>query len=386
MSYLLVIAIAAAGALTWIEWALENGVLGFDFDGTLRHPAIAIRAGETPYPSPVVNEVEVGNPALYPPLLMLLVLPLTFLTDAAGTSVWIVVLAMAVVGALAIVGVRDLRCYALAMLSAPVIAGLIWGNATLVLTLPLALAWRYRDKWVLVGMCVGGAIAAKLFLWPVLFWLIGTRRYRASVWAVVCAIAALLTPWAVIAFRGFTDYPALLGTAEDVYAVHSYSIATMLAALGVATEHAVRLTLLGGVVLAVGALVYGRRRLDDASFSLAVLAAVIGSPIVWEHYYALLLVPVAVLRPRLSWPWAIFVLFYFTHGLPRPRLNAAELEPGGSACCRPPDVPSVSWVFNHAPSGLWPALVNALICVGIIAAAITLRRRVADSEPRPLVS
>jgi len=39
---------------------------------------------------------------------------------------------------------------------------------------------------------------------------------------------------------------------------------------------------------------------DEVSISLAVLAAILGSPIVWEYYYALLLVPLAIVRPRFS--------------------------------------------------------------------------------------
>ena len=380
MSYVFIIAVAAVAAQVWFAWAVEADVIGFDFEGTLWDPAVAIRNGQSPYPDAKVTEVEVGNPALYPPLFMLLVVPLTVLPEAVGSAVWITLLGAAVAAALALLGVRDLRCYALAMLSAPVVSGLIWGNVALLLIPLVALAWRWRDRWALAGLCVGLAIAAKLFLWPLGFWLLGTRRYRAAAMALASAAAGVLAPWAVIGFDGLREYPTLLRVAEQVYAVHSYSIATMLSAVGVGTETAVRLTLAVGSALAALAFVAGRRKLDEAAISIAVVAAILGSPIVWEHYYALLLVPVAIVRPRLSWLWATFVVFYFTHGLPRPRLSASELEPGGSACCRPPDVPSVSWVFNHAPPGLWPALANAALGIVVGAACVVLGRRISSER------
>jgi hypothetical protein len=36
---------------------------------------------------------------------------------------------------------------------------------------------------------------------------------------------------------------------------------------------------------------------------LLVFAALALSPIVWMHYFTLLVVPIALVRPRLSWLW-----------------------------------------------------------------------------------
>jgi hypothetical protein len=45
---------------------------------------------------------------------------------------------------------------------------------------------------------------------------------------------------------------------------------------------------------------------------LATLAVIAFSPIVWQHYLALLLVPLAVLRPRFSAVWLIPCLLWLT--------------------------------------------------------------------------
>lgn len=370
LSYVLATGFAVLWAYFRVRSGFDNGVIGFDFEGTLWDAGIAIREGRSPYPTPVVSEVETGNPALYPPLLMLLVAPLTVLPWSIGLTVWTALMGVALAGALYILDVRDLRCYALTLISAPAIQGLVYGNATLLLVPLVALAWRWRAHWARSGAVVGLAVASKLFLWPLLFWLLGTRRYRAFGAAVVVTCLGVLAPWAAIGFAGFSSYPDLLRVAEDVYAAHGYSVATMLNALGIETQLASRSALAVGLAIGALAFVAGRRSTDEISISLAVLAAILGSPIVWEYYYTLLLVPLAIARPRFSGLWVVLTLFHFTHRLPRPRLQASDLQIGGTACCRPEDVPEASWVFNHAPAGLWPAAGHATLAVALVVGAM----------------
>lgn len=371
LTYVLIALFALVSAFLVIRAGFRDDTIGFDFRGTLWDAAHAIRDGRSPYPAPVESEVEAGNPALYPPFLMLLVTPLTVLPWWLGMTLWTAIQVGAIGGALAVLGVRDLRCYALALISIPVMGGLTWGNAGLLLVPLVALAWRWRDRSLRAGAVAGVAIASKLFAWPLLVWLVATRRYRAAATAVVATAAVVLLPWAVIGFDGFTAYPDLLRVAERVYSSHSFSIATALAGLGVEAELASRMALAAGVLIAGVAFYAGRRGADEASLALAVLAAILGSPIVWEYYYALLIVPLAIARPRFSGFWMVLPLMYVTHRLPRELLLETELEPGGTACCKPDDVPMASWVFNHAPPGQWPALGHMLLAaVAVVSVAL----------------
>jgi hypothetical protein len=354
---------------------MADDTVGFDFAGTIWDGAIAIRDGESPYPRAIESDVQVGNPALYPPLLMLLVAPFTALPWWLGLTLWIAFLGASLVLALWALGVRDLRCYALAFISAPVFGDLVTGNATLLLVPLVALAWRWREQWARCGVALGLAISSKFLVWPLLFWLVGTRRYRAAGATLAAAAIAVLLPWAVIGFDGLVAYPDLLRVASEIYGVRSYSVSTMASALGIGSELAIRLAFATGLAIAVLAFIVGRRGLDEASVALAVLATILGSPIVWEYNYALLFVPIAILRPRFSALWVVPLLVYWTHQLPRPHLRASELEPGGSACCRPDDVPPVAWVFSHAPPGLWPALANAAIAVAVVLVVAFASRR-----------
>ncbi len=368
------------GAILWgfliIRWAFDANIVGFDFEGTLWDPAVEIRQGRSPYPAPVTAEVDVGNPALYPPLLMLIVAPLTVLPWWLGVSLWTVLLAAAAASTLYILNVRDVRCYVVALVSMPVVVGLAFGNATLLLVPLIACAWRWRKRWVLTGVLVGLAVVSKLFLWPLLVWLLATRRYRSFAVALASVAAGVLGPWALIGFDGIMTYPDLLQLAEEIYATHSYSVATIFSALGADPHVAGRGALGIGVGIAAVAFYAGRQRADSTSLSLAVLAAIIGSPIVWPFYHALLLVPIAIARPRFSGLWVGVLLFYFANELPRDTLRASDMLPGGAACCRPDEFPAALWAFNHSPPGLWPAAGFAAVAIGLVAVSFVTMRRV----------
>ena len=62
--------------------------------------------------------------------------------------------------------------------------------------------------------------------------------------------------------------------------------------------------LVGGALLA-GSLVFARRQDDRAAFTLAVVAVLAFTPLVWLHYLTLLVVPLAVYRPVFSGVWAV---------------------------------------------------------------------------------
>ena len=229
----------------------------------------------------------------------------------------------------------------------------------------VALAWHWRDRTYRGGAVLGVAIAAKLFLWPLVFWLLGTKRYRAALAAALIAAASTIGSWSVIGFAGMTSYPELLRVAESVYAAHSFSVATILAGMGLDESLAPRGAVAVGVVLAASAFVLGRVAVDAASFSIAVIAAILGSPIVWPYYFALLLVPVAVVRRSFSWLWMAVALFYLAARLPRPRLDASEVADGRATGWVPDDVPLQVWNMTHAPPGTWPAIAHATLGVGI---------------------
>ena len=206
--------------------------IGFDFRGTLWEPARALLDGNAIYPEPTRDAVLVGNPTVYPPLFILIATPFALLPVGLASSLWFVLLGVAAYASMRVVGVRDWRCLVLAVATPVVVHGLYYGNLTVLLLVPLALAWRYRERAAVAGIAVGIAIAAKLFVWPLVVWLLLTRRFRAAAWAVGTSVVLVLGAWALIGFEGLRDYPSLLRAVQEVYAVRSISLSTVAGALG----------------------------------------------------------------------------------------------------------------------------------------------------------
>ena len=216
-----------------------------------------------------------------------------------------------VIVGLRLVGIRDWRCYGAAFLWAPVGFGIQTANLSLLLLLGLALLWRLRHKVGATALVLGSLISLKLFLWPLVIWLLATRRYLAAVWSLLLALTISLLSWAVLGFAGFHDYPRVARIFVSYYEKTSYTPYAFLVSLGASEPFArvgglaVGMAALGGCALAAR-----RRRSDKASFTFAVAAALLCSPIVWLHYFALLLVPLALLSPGFSVAWLLPVILW----------------------------------------------------------------------------
>ena len=81
--------------------------------------------------------------------------------------------------------------------------------------LGIAAVWRYRDRRWVVALAAGLLVALKLFFWPVLVWLVATRRYRTAGFAAATSVFFVLVPWAGIGFAGLRGYPHLLSSVSS---------------------------------------------------------------------------------------------------------------------------------------------------------------------------
>ena len=200
-----------------------------------------------------------------------------------GVADWLatgVVLA-SLFAALWVLRVRDWRVYGVVLLWPSVIEAVQTANASLPLTLLVAVMWRYRERAALAGLALGYAVALKLFLWPLVVWLaLVGRRTAAAVAALVAAASLLLLlPWTSLA-----DYVRLLRNLGETFEHDAYTPFALLTDIGVPDTAARIVTVALG--LALLALAWRRR-----SLGLAIAAALVLSPIVWRHFFTLLLVP-----------------------------------------------------------------------------------------------
>lgn len=240
---------------------------------------------------------------LYPPLTAIAVTPFTVVSVDAAELIFASMLVLAFVGTLLILGVRDWRCYGLAFLWPPVLDAVQTENVTIFIGLAAALVWRFRDRQLASGAALGLSFAVKIILWPLAVWLAATRRLTATLWSLVVAAFAVTVTWAAIGFEGLRDYPDLLRRASELQEEESYTVYALALDLGSSSGLARMLWLIVAVSLLVAPAIVARRGDERRAFVLAIAAAIACSPVVWLHYFALLLVAVAVAEPRLAPVW-----------------------------------------------------------------------------------
>jgi Glycosyltransferase family 87 len=286
--------------------------LGWDFRYTYLRAAERVLDGGSPYPALDDEVLASGKAYVYPPQLAVVLAPVSALPEDLVVWLAFVGAVASLMGALAVVGVRDLRCYAAVLAWGSTSNALEMTNITAFLTLAVACIWRYRATIWPLATTLGLAIATKLFLWPLAVWALATGRRHAVVRAIGLGVLVVFVSWGVIGFEDLTRYPDLLKRFSEVQGeVNSYSVVAAVVALGGSSTAGQIVTVLVGGPILVASVYYGRRALDDErSFIAAVGAALLLTPVAWLHYYVLLAVPLAIARPRLSPLWLLPIVLW----------------------------------------------------------------------------
>lgn len=311
-------------AFWWLSLAVLGGPSDWAFDfRQFWQGAKDVVDGESPYPLSALlatagdhldpEGIREVFRFPYPAEAAVFLAPFGLLGFHSAAAVWSALLIVSLLGGIWLLGIRDWRVLAVVVTSAPVISSVRLGTFTPLLILALAIAWRWRDRRLVPGVAIGAAIALKLFVWPLVVWLAATRRWLEAAVATLVAAGVTLGAWAVLGFEGLTVYPELLRRLADVVADRGYSLVALGTELGLPRELAGALPWIVGIALLAAVVVSVRRSDgDQLAFSLALVAAVALTPIVWMHYFALLIVPLAIARPRLSWVWLSLWVFWLT--------------------------------------------------------------------------
>jgi len=170
-----------------------------------------------------------------------------------------------------------------------------------------ALGWRWLDRQIPFG--VVGALGAAIKLQPglILVWALLTLRIRAVIagGAVLIVLAALTTVLA--GPSAWTDFLALIRAVSDpIRTPHNFTPGAIAFASGTSAETAGLIQLVSTVGVIALLLISIRWATDEASFMIAVIASQLVSPIVWDHYAMILLLPVAYLLASGRW-WAVAI-------------------------------------------------------------------------------
>jgi hypothetical protein len=258
-----------------------------------------------------------GSAFAYPPIAAFVFAPFTLLAWGAAEVVMSTLSLVAALAALWLVGLRDWRCYAITGLSYPLVLEFQTANLSALLALLAALLWRYRDRPLIAGAAAGASVALKLFGWPLIVFLLATRRFRAAAFAAVFALGGILVPWGAVGFVGFSGYPHMLQALTRHERADSYSLATVAARLTSSWLAGQGIAYLAVVALLI---VAWRTSRPEHAFIAAVAATLAFTPIVWAHYFLLLLVALAVARPKFGVFWLLPLVFWISAPSHNPQL------------------------------------------------------------------
>ena len=142
--------------------------------------------------------------------------------------------------------------------------------------------------------------------------------YASAVATCVVGTVVLLLSWAVIGFAGFVDYPNLLRKLEHTVGGDSYTAYIVGLDLGLPSTLARALWLGIGLAILAAVVVLARQGDERTAFVVAIAASLALTPIVWLHYFALLLVVVALAQPRLGLLWFVPFGMFLTPGSGQP--------------------------------------------------------------------
>lgn len=289
--------------------AAQSGTLGFDFLA-YHQAAHRVLAGEPLY-DPTVQQTGGFGLFYYPPPFVLAVLPLAMLDPTTATWLWTGLMLLAFGIGVAVLPVGSTVRWLVVLL-----AGLSWpfafaiklGQVGPLLFLLFAIGWRWMDRPGLLGAAAAAGALVKIQPGLILVWALATGRRRAVViGTIVIGVAAVLATLIAGGPGVWPDYIALLRNVSDPIATeHNFTPGAIAFQLGSGATAAAIVQLTASVLVVAAVVVALRAATAEASYLVVVVASQLLSPVLWDHYAMLLLLPTAWLLAR-GHAWAVLI-------------------------------------------------------------------------------
>jgi hypothetical protein len=302
------VAILVFGVVVGGVIAFAGETLGFDFLA-YHQAAVRLLAGQPLYDTSIQ---ETGGFGLfyYPPTFAPLILLVGLLSAATAVWVWTaILLGSFAIGVVLLPVSRTIRWWIvlLAGLSWPFAYAIKLGQVGPILFLLFSIGWRWLDDPIRLGVSAALGTAIKLQPGIIFVWAILTRRWRsvvvgAAVLGVLAVVATLLAGPNI-----WSDFATLARQVGDpITTEHNFTPGAVAYQLGVSADLSALIQLASTIVV-LGAVVAGARwATSEASYLVGVIASQLLSPILWDHYAMLLLLPVAYLCAAGRW-WALLI-------------------------------------------------------------------------------
>ena len=296
--------VLAVGAVLWSA----GSTLGYDFhayEGAARR----LLDGRRMY-DPAVDVAGGFAIYLYPPPFALAIVPLALIGGQAAVGIWTALLVAAFLAGVALLPVgRSVRWLVLLLgaLDWPVVYSLKLGQVGPILFLLFAIGWRWLDRPGRLGTAIGLGTLVKVQPGLLLGWAALTGRWRAIGVGTVALVGAAVLATVFAGTQPWFDYPALLGrVAAPLTTPHNFTPGAIAFEAGGSADIAALVQWIAVGVALAAVVVASRTASAEASYLVAVVASQLISPLLWDHYAMLLLLPVAWLLERRQW-WAVVV-------------------------------------------------------------------------------
>jgi hypothetical protein len=243
---------------------------------------------------------------LYSPVLAALFVPLTWLGEQSAILVWLGVRVVALVLTCALMPIpRRLRLavFGVAAMSAPVLFDLDLGNVSLLVTLAAVLVWRWLDR-PLGGVALAAALVVRPVMAVIAGWWLLRGLWRPVLATALCFGAIVLVSLIWLRPDVWLQWLTVLRNISDVTGVKAnVDLGSAVLLLGGSMPLA-QIALYAGYAIAAVAVLLSLRRDRELSYVVTLMATLLLSPLLWDHYLTNLLVPAAFLASRGKW-WGL---------------------------------------------------------------------------------
>jgi len=263
-----------------------------------------------------------GGVNLNPPLALLVMAPLGWLSAGAALAVWTIASLASAVWAIAIV-IRELRIRVTALnigrilllvaCAAPTGTVLLFAQISWLLWGPITWAWQSarHGKWMRAAIVIGALASIKLFLGLFIVVFVVSGRGREAAATIGTVLACVLAGVFALGVQPLFDWIAMLrsvywaehtfnasiyGVLERVFTARDTGLAWFQAPLAVVPVIVVPLWIAASLAVVALTLRTLRRQGDaDHVFAATIAAALLVSPLGWIYYLFFLAAPVAAL-------------------------------------------------------------------------------------------
>jgi hypothetical protein len=303
-----ILAILIFAAVVGASLVAAGDTLGYDFLA-YHQAAVRLLDGKPLYDMSFQTTGGFGL-FYYPPTFAPLILPFGLLSATTAVWTWTAILIASFLAGVAILPVtRTVRWWVvlLAGLSWPFVYAVKLGQVGPILFLLFAIGWRWLDDPIRLGGSAALGTAIKLQPAIIFVWAILTRRWAALVAGAVVLGVLAVAATAIAGAGAWSDFATLVRQVGDpITTAHNFTPGAVAYQLGVPADLASLIQLIC-TVLVLGAVVAAARwATAEASYLVAVIASQLLSPILWDHYAMLLLLPIAYLCAAGRW-WALLI-------------------------------------------------------------------------------